>query len=150
MCKLVKVAPQTAVRTRATFAGISDRSRARSTTCAKTLRSSNWATSPAPPSTASYSTGDLHDLRGRKVAQPLVYHNDDHAAVQHPARMLREAVSNGIVYDSVRLTAGECAAVFRPPLLSNACQKRHLCYVWNGRQIVTVYEKREFGDDGTS
>ncbi len=64
--------------------------------------------------------------------------------------MLREAGSNGIVYDSVRRTAGECAAVFRPPLLSNACQKRHLCYVWNGRQIVTVYEKREFGDDGTS
>ena len=46
--------------------------------------------------------GDLHDLRGRKAAQPLVYHNDDYAAGQHLARTLREAGSNGIAYDSVR------------------------------------------------
>ena len=35
-----------------------------------------------------------------------------------------------------------------PPLLSNTRQEQHLCYVWNGLQIVTVYEKREFGNDG--
>ena len=28
-------------------------------------------------------------------------------------------------------------------LLSNVPQERHLCYLWDGRQIVTVYEKRE-------
>ncbi len=60
--------------------------------------------------------GDLHDLRDQKADQPLVYHNDNHAVGQHLARTLREAGSNGIVYDSVRRTAGECAAVFRPPL----------------------------------
>ena len=92
--------------------------------------------------------GDLHDLRGRKAAQPLVYRNDDYAAGRHPARTLREAGSNGIAYDSVRRTAGECVAVFRPPLLSNARQERHLCYVWNGQEIETVYEKREIGDGG--
>ena len=93
---------------------------------------------------------DLHDLRGQKAAHPLVYHNDNYAAGQHLARTLRQAGSNGIAYDSVRRTGGECVAVFRPPLLSNARQERHLCYVWNGLQIVTVYEKREFGDDGES
>ena len=90
--------------------------------------------------------GDLHDLRGMQVTQPLVYHNDSYAAGQHLARTLREAGSNGIAYDSVRQTDGECGAVFRPPLLSNARQERHLCYVWNGQEVETVYEKREFGE----
>ncbi len=89
--------------------------------------------------------GDLHDLRGRKTDQPLVYHNDNHAAARHLARTLREAGSNGIAYDSVRRTGGECAAVFRPPVLSNARQERHLCYRWNGERIESVYEKRALG-----
>ena len=94
--------------------------------------------------------GNLHDLRGQRAAQPLVYHNDNYAAGQHLARTLRAAGSNGIAYDSVRRTGGECVAVFRPPLLSNARQERHLCYVWNGRKVETVYEKREIGDASQS
>ena len=92
--------------------------------------------------------GDLHDLRGQKAAQPLIDHNDNHAAGQHLAKTLREAGSNGIAYDSVRRTGGECVAVFRPLLLSNARQERHLCYVWNGQNIETVYEKRELCEVG--
>ena len=92
--------------------------------------------------------GNLHDLRGQKATQPLVYHNDNYAAGQYLARTLRKGKSNGIAYDSVRRMEGECVAVFRPPLLSNARQERHLCYVWNGRQIAAVYEKRELRDDG--
>ena len=87
--------------------------------------------------------GVLHDLRGQTASQQLVYHYDNYAAGQHLARTLREAGSNGIAYDSVRRRGGECIAVFRPPLLSNARQERHLCYVWNGHRIVTVYEKRQ-------
>ena len=90
--------------------------------------------------------GDLHDLRGQSVSLPLVYHESDYTAGRHLARTLREAGSNGIAYDSVRRTGGECVAVFRPPLLSNARQERHLCYVWNGRQIDAIYEKREYGE----
>ena len=92
-------------------------------------------------------SGDMHDLRGQRAAQPLVCDNDNHAAGRHLARTLREAGSNGIAYDSVRRKGGECAAVFRPPLLSNARQERHLCYVWDGQRIATIYEKREFGED---
>lgn len=90
--------------------------------------------------------GNLHDLRGQKAAQPLVYHNDNYAAGQHLARTLRAAGSNGIAYDSIRRTGGECVAVLRPPLLSDARQERHLCYVWNGQKVETVFEKREIGD----
>jgi len=90
--------------------------------------------------------GDLHDLRGQKAAYPLVYHNDNYAAAQHLAKSLRKDGSNGVAYDSVRRDGGECVAVFRPPLLSNARQERHLCYVWDGARITTVYEKRELGN----
>lgn len=92
--------------------------------------------------------GKLHDLRGQKAAQPLVYHNDNYAAGQHLAKTLRKEGSNGIAYDSVRREGGECVAVFRPGLLSNGRQERHLCYVWDGSRIVSVYEKREFDGGG--
>ncbi len=94
--------------------------------------------------------GNLHDLCGQKASQPLVYHNDNYAAGQHLARTLRAAGSNGIAYDSVRRAGGQCVAVLRPPLLSNARQERHLCYVWNGQKVETVYEKREIADDSQS
>lgn len=85
---------------------------------------------------------DLHDLRGQKDEYPLVYDSENYAAARHLAATLRKGGSNGIVYDSVRRTGGECAAVFRPRLLSNARQERHLCYVWDGQRIASVYEKR--------
>lgn len=90
--------------------------------------------------------GELHDLRSRQSDFALVYHKTDYAAAQHLARTLRKDASNGIAYDSVRQEGGECAAVFRPPLLSNARQERHLCYVWDGNRISSVYEKRELRD----
>ena len=37
---------------------------------------------------------------------------------------------------------GACVAIFRPPVLSNCRQERHLCYVWDGHAITSVYEKR--------
>lgn len=87
-------------------------------------------------------TGELHDLRKQKSDYALVYHNDNYSAGQHLARTLRQQASNGITYDSVRRAGGECAAVFRPRLLSNARQERHLCYIWDGHTISSVYEKR--------
>lgn len=84
--------------------------------------------------------GDLHDLRG--PAFPLVHLEDDYAASRRLANALRQEGSDGFAYDSVRRKGGECAVAFRPSLLSNVRQERHLCYVWNGRRITKVYEKR--------
>lgn len=83
----------------------------------------------------------LHDIRGAGESEPTLYHPDDYAASQRFARGLRDAGSDGIVYDSVRDPGGECAAVFRPRLLSNCRQERHLCYVWDGTAISMIYEK---------
>ena len=89
-------------------------------------------------------SGPLHDLRGRQTDHPMVYHPDDYAADQQLAAKLRKTGASGIAYDSVRRQGGECAAVFRPRLLSNCRQERHLCYVWDGSGIASLYEKREF------
>jgi hypothetical protein len=86
----------------------------------------------------------LHDLRGRQNDHPLVYHPDDYAAGQQFAASLRRDGANGIAYDSVRRQGGECAAIFRPRFLSNCRQERHLCYVWDGTRIASLYEKRAF------
>lgn len=84
----------------------------------------------------------LHDLRGRQTEFPLVYHNDNYSAGQYLAATLRKEGSNGIAYSSVRRRGGECVAIFRPRLLSNCRQERHLCYVWDGKQIGDIYEKQ--------
>ncbi len=86
--------------------------------------------------------GALHDIRGMQESTPELYDPDDYSAAQTLARRLRLEGSWGIVYDSVRYHSGECAAVFRPPMLSNCRQERHLCYVWDGVKISSIYEKR--------
>lgn len=86
---------------------------------------------------------NLHDIRGMREAQPLLYHEKTYGGSQAVARTLRDAGSEGIVYESVRHEGGECAAIFKPRLLSNCRQERHLCYIWDGEAIATVYEKRE-------
>lgn len=86
--------------------------------------------------------GVLHDIRGQQARYPLVYDNENYPPGQHLARTLRAAGSNGIAYTSVRRPAGECVAVFRPKLLANCRQERHLCYVWDGEKVRDVYEKR--------
>jgi hypothetical protein len=87
---------------------------------------------------------ELHDIRGSDPAY-LDYHDPgSYRASQALAHDLRETGSGGIAYDSVRHAGGECVAVFRPRLLANCRQERHLCYVWDGADFSTVYEKRAF------
>lgn len=88
--------------------------------------------------------GVFHDIRGQKKIEPSWYLSDHYAACQNLAQGLRKEGANGIAYDSVRHEEGECIAVFRPRLLSNGRQERHLSYVWDGERIISVYEKREF------
>lgn len=87
----------------------------------------------------------LHDLRGQQSALPEIYDLKDYSAGQTLGRRLRSEGSHGIAYDSVRRAGGSCAAVFKPPVLSNCRQERHLCYVWDGKDIGLAYEKRELG-----
>ena len=84
----------------------------------------------------------LHDIRGARAEYAALHDPESYALSQAFAGELRAAASDGIVYDSVRHTGGECVAVFRPRLLSNCRQEQHLCYVWDGKCIADVYEKK--------
>lgn len=86
----------------------------------------------------------LRDIRALRTAHPAWYDPDDYAAAQQLAARLRADGADGIVYQSVRAPGGECAALFRPRLVSDCRQERHLCYVWDGAAIATIYEKRCF------
>jgi hypothetical protein len=88
-----------------------------------------------------------------EVARPLHDIRIGHADLHDPdmgswsipqafGRELRNNDSWGIIYRSVRNPGGECIAVLRPPAVTIPCQGPHLCYVWNGSMITSVFEKR--------
>jgi len=85
---------------------------------------------------------DLHELRGRRAELPQVYDPQSYVASQKLGRLLRDAGSNGIAFDSVRRDGGECVAIFRPRLVQNVRQSVHLRYAWDGAAIANVYEMR--------
>ena len=70
----------------------------------------------------------LHDVRNLRDEHAALY-ADSYTASQALATELRSEGSDGMAYQSVRHSGGECAAVFRPRLFANCRQERHLCYV---------------------
>lgn len=94
---------------------------------------------------ASDLNAKLHDIRHKQSVMPDIYTPDpaQYTYAQSLAKSLRHTGSNGIVYDSVRLSGGECSAVFRPNILSPVRQGPHFCYVWNGEEISHIYQKSD-------
>ena len=85
----------------------------------------------------------LHDIRGRGF-EPL--HDDaprpaDHPLAQAFGRRMRQQMSWGLLYNSVRHAGGECIAALRPPAVSLPTQGEHLVYEWDGERITEVYER---------
>jgi hypothetical protein len=85
----------------------------------------------------------LHDIRGMRDTMLGIYDPSSYTASQALAIEIRNSGSSGFAYDSMRKPGGECVAIFKPRVLSNCRQERHLTYVWDGSSISTVYEKRD-------
>lgn len=77
----------------------------------------------------------LHDLRGRDVRLRAALDPDDYSESQALGAQLRVAVSNGVVYPSLRFDCGECVGLFFPDLASKPVQGRHLDYHWDGARV---------------
>ena len=77
----------------------------------------------------------LHDIRG---GWPEAHDPGSYMASVALARELRDAGSNGIVFDSARHLGGECLAAFQPDVVAPCVQARHLVYRWDGRRIAQV------------
>jgi RES domain len=78
---------------------------------------------------------DFHDIRhDSRFADTLDPEN--YASSQRLAQQLHDMhTSNGIVYPSVRYTAGEAIAAFWPNVVTIPIQGRHLSYRWNGARV---------------
>ena len=80
---------------------------------------------------------DLHDIRGDAAFHDCL-HPADYTAAQALGEALRAEGSDGVVYDSVRYTTGQCIAVFWPDIVSIPVQGRHLSYYWSGERVRYV------------
>ncbi len=83
--------------------------------------------------------GMLHDLRGMAA-------NDlgTVAETRELCRSLRAEGSYGVIFDEEQTLSSPTVAAFRPNILSNCRQERHLAFKWNGERIVEVYD---YSDD---
>lgn len=83
----------------------------------------------------------MHDIR---VGYPHLHDADpaSYSPAQTFAKQVRETLSWGLIYNSVRLNGHECVAAFRPPAVSIPLQGKHLRYVWdaNIQKISYVFE----------
>lgn len=74
----------------------------------------------------------LHDIRHLREKRSSLYATDSYDASRALVLELRSRGSDGMAYESLRRADGECTAIFRPRLLTNYRQERHLCYVGVG------------------
>jgi hypothetical protein len=77
-------------------------------------------------------TARFHDIRARRRVWEPLYHPDDYMASQRFGRDLLLRGSNGVVYRSVRDSAGECLACFRPALVLNVRVGGYYEFHWQG------------------
>jgi hypothetical protein len=78
----------------------------------------------------------LLDLRRGCAVPRGVYDSRDYGAGQSLGALVRSMDGQGIVFDSVRDVEGQCAAIFRPPVLRNARAVQTLLFHWDGARIV--------------
>lgn len=76
----------------------------------------------------------LHDVN----AVPDVLNEADYAASHSEGRRLRDAGSDGLLWDSVWMPGGLCIGLFWPDVIPIPTQGRQYCYHWNGAQVDFV------------
>ena len=87
-------------------------------------------------------TGNLHDFAHKEYDNSPLYDSENYSYSQGVARKLRDNNAEGIYYHSVRRQEGKNIAVFKPRILADCLQERHLEYVWDGKEILSIYEKK--------
>lgn len=87
----------------------------------------------------------MYDIRGSDYDHLHSPDPADYGVSQGFARNLLEQDPDcwGLVFRSVRHRGGDCIAALRPPAVSLPVSGPYLTYVWDGRKIVSVYQKSE-------
>jgi hypothetical protein len=77
---------------------------------------------------------DLDDVN----AVPGALDPHDYSASQVEGRALRDAGSDGLTWNSVRMAGGSCIGAFWPDVVGIPLQGRHHSYHWNGSRVDFV------------
>jgi hypothetical protein len=83
------------------------------------------------------------DFRGAQKGFGDMYDPVDYSVGQAIGRHYHNEQADGIVYDSVRHTGGECVAVFNPSCIHRCRHTKFLAYHWDGRKVVAVYDMKQ-------
>lgn len=70
----------------------------------------------------------------------VILDTEDYTCSRLYAARLREAGASGIVYPSVRRSAGECVGAFKPKVVGIPVQERHLQYHWDGDRVDRYFD----------
>jgi len=79
--------------------------------------------------------GALHDLCGDSAIDLNQMDSTRTVGCQ-----LRGDGSYGVIFNNAVIEGARNVAVFRPSVLSNCRQERHLAYKWDGERIASVYD----------
>jgi hypothetical protein len=88
-------------------------------------------------------SANLRDIRGDAFNQEECYNKDNYAAAQQLGAALKTNNDAGITYNSVRLAAKTCYALFTPSVIKDVIQTTHYEYIWDGNKIVVALETTE-------
>ncbi len=69
---------------------------------------------------------------------PGVLHASDYGLSQKAGAEIRASGSDGLIWNSVRCSGGECLGAFWPDVVSIPVQSSHFSYHWNGDRVDFV------------
>jgi RES domain len=98
------------------------------------------ATSQSPGWTSDFRVlvGSIAQVLDDVNAVPDVLNPDDYTASHVEGRGLRAQGSNGLLWNSVRMTGQRYIGVFWPDVIPIPVQGRHYCYHWDGARVDFV------------
>jgi hypothetical protein len=76
------------------------------------------------------------DIRRSSGGIASIYDPDDYSMSQRWGAALRSELHDGVYYDSVRRTSGECIGAFVPRVASNVKLQRVIEFTWDGQRIA--------------
>ncbi|MCE9688117.1 RES family NAD+ phosphorylase [Shewanella sp. AS16] len=88
----------------------------------------------------------LLDITGPDFQESLLYNGTSYAYSQVFANEHKLRDVDGIRYLSVRHPGHDCYVLYRPRLVTQILQSKHLEYHWNGNAITNVLEIKLYGE----
>ncbi len=84
--------------------------------------------------------GGFQDIRGMQSALSDIYDPDDYGPANRLGENLYIHKSNGVIFDSVRLSDGQCIGAFNHKTVKTCQFNSYLLYIWDGTRISRIMQ----------